>query len=315
MNFIKHAKTAILISLSLFACGFAIHYLTPKAPSRVQHKIFSTKSSQQLDNKDAGRVVGIGYLTPEDGIIRLSPQLQSSNSVPLISKILVKESQPINVGQILVILTTRTKAESEIKTLRSNLAFLRQQLPLLEKEISRYRKLIVDGAFSAAQLDSKEFALLEHKAKIDQVSKRLDQAMADKELAVIRSPIKGIVLKINNREGEAPSPEGILQIGRSKNMQAIIQVGEENLKLLKLGQKASITSENGAFSGDARGTISEIAPMVTAQMPLTANLTQDPDQAERMINLKITLSSVDSNRLDKLTGSRVRMIVNTEDAE
>ena len=47
----------------------------------------------------------------------------------------------------------------------------------------------------------------------------------------LRSPIDGYILSVNTRVGERSKNEGILDIGSSQNMEALIEVYESDINL------------------------------------------------------------------------------------
>lgn len=89
----------------------------------------------------------------------------------------------------------------------------------------------------------------------------LGEANARVKNALIQSPITGTVLQINARVGEAVPMEGLLLIANLEKLYAEAEVYINDLRFVKIGQKAKITGE--AFEGEISGTVERIGNMVT----------------------------------------------------
>ncbi|MEL6331887.1 MAG: efflux RND transporter periplasmic adaptor subunit [Cyanobacteria bacterium J06626_26] len=92
------------------------------------------------------------------------------------------------------------------------------------------------------------------------VSAQQNLALAEARLnrAVIKAPSTGQILDIYVRPGEAVSNNRLLSMGNTDEMYVVAEVYETDVGLVKLGQKATITSRNGAFEGVLSGTVETI---------------------------------------------------------
>ncbi|MEO1506097.1 MAG: efflux RND transporter periplasmic adaptor subunit [Cyanobacteria bacterium J06633_23] len=92
------------------------------------------------------------------------------------------------------------------------------------------------------------------------VSAQQNLALAEALLnrAVIKAPSTGQILDIYVRPGEAVSNNRLLSMGNTDEMYVVAEVYETDVGLVKLGQKATITSRNGAFEGVLSGTVETI---------------------------------------------------------
>jgi HlyD family secretion protein len=118
------------------------------------------------------------------------------------------------------------------------------------------------------------------------------QAQADLDLAYVRAPQTGQVLKVHTWAGEVVGNEGILELGRTGQMMVVAQVYESDFKKVRLGQTAVITSD--AFNGPLRGqdvldtdpTAAADARVVEVRIRLDPNSSQ---QVANLTNLEVTV--------------------------
>ena len=89
---------------------------------------------------------------------------------------------------------------------------------------------------------------------------KLDNALATREDALVRSPLNGIVVQIYTRQGERVSAAGIAKIVDLSQMRVITDIDDLHFSRVSLGGKVEVT-----FRGDTRiytGKISRIVPVV-----------------------------------------------------
>jgi HlyD family secretion protein len=109
----------------------------------------------------------------------------------------------------------------------------------------------------AAQVNAERNQL---NSRIDSAAQSLALAEAQLGLTLIRAPQAGQVLDIYADPGEAVSPNDgpVLALGDTRQMVVVAEVYESDIGLVKLGQPATITSRNGAFSQTLTGKVAEI---------------------------------------------------------
>lgn len=144
-------------------------------------------------------------------------------------------------------------------------------------------------------------------AEVNRALAKVAKAKVDLELAYIRSPINGQILKIYTRVGEMVGNKGIVALGQTERMNIIAEVYELDVSKLQVGQKATITSN--AFSGELHGTVSQIGLQVNPQDILSTDPTADVDG--RIVEVKISLNEADSQRVSSLTNLQVNVVINT----
>ncbi|MBE9105598.1 ABC exporter membrane fusion protein, partial [Nostoc cf. edaphicum LEGE 07299] len=94
------------------------------------------------------------------------------------------------------------------------------------------------------------------RAEVESAIVAVQQAQADLDLASIKAPRDGQILKVHTWAGEVVSEDGIVELGQTDRMYAIAEVYESDVKHVKLGHTATITSP--AFDGEVNGTVSDV---------------------------------------------------------
>ncbi|PSB48931.1 HlyD family secretion protein [Cyanosarcina cf. burmensis CCALA 770] len=140
-------------------------------------------------------------------------------------------------------------------------------------------------------------------AEVNQTSAAVEKAKADLELAYVRSPRDGRVLKIHTRAGEVVSNqgEGILKLGQTDRMYVVAEVYETDIGKVRLGQRATITSD--AFAEKLQGTVDQIGWEVGKQDILNTDPAAATDA--RVVEVKIRLDSISSRRVAALNNLQV----------
>lgn len=129
------------------------------------------------------------------------------------------------------------------------------------------------------------------------------KAQAELNLSYVKAPISGEILKIHTKSGEIMSANGIAEIGQTDQMFVIAEVPEDSIGKVRVGQTATITSDNGAFGGELRGTIAEIGRKIGKKDVLNTDPAADVDA--RVIEVKIALPPEYSRRVSGLTNAKV----------
>ena len=130
-------------------------------------------------------------------------------------------------------------------------------------------------------------------AEVKSATSAVKQAKAEQELSILKSPITGTVLKINTKPGEMVSSEGIMEIGKTNQMYVVAEVYQTDIKKVRLGQKAIISST--ALPRELKGTVSEIGLLVDRQKILNINPGADTDR--RIVEVKIRINELEDNKL------------------
>jgi HlyD family secretion protein len=202
---------------------------------------------------------------------------------------------------------TQQLAESQANR-RQTIATLQQQIA--EAKVTRDKTI----AILQQQIDE-EKAKLQRLLEVNPASIQLAQAQvvnaianlkkaeAQLELSYVKAPINGEILKIHTKSGENISVNGIAEIGRTDRMMVVAEVSEDSIAKVRLGQEATVVSDNGAFSGELEGTVAEIGRKIGKKDVLNTDPAADVDA--RVVEVKIALSPADSAKVAGLTYAKV----------
>jgi len=145
-------------------------------------------------------------------------------------------------------------------------------------------------------------------AEVNRAFAAVKQAEADLALTEVKAPSTGEILKIHTQPGETISSDGIAELGRTDQMVVVAEVLESDISKVRLAQKATITSENQAFSEELQGTVTKIGRQIGKQDVLDSDPAADVDA--RVVEVKISVSPEDSQRVSGLTYANVVVEIN-----
>jgi len=142
-------------------------------------------------------------------------------------------------------------------------------------------------------------------AEVNSAIASVKKAQAELALAYVRSPRDGQVLKIHTWDGEIVGNNGIVELGQTNQMIAVAEVYETDVKRLKIGQKAIVTSD--AFSGEATGKVKEIGLQIYKNNVLNTDPTAATDA--RIVEVKIQLDPASSLKVQAFTNLEVTVAI------
>ncbi|KJH70199.1 ABC exporter membrane fusion protein [Aliterella atlantica] len=140
-------------------------------------------------------------------------------------------------------------------------------------------------------------------AEVNNAIAGVKQAQADLALTYVTAPESGEVMKVHTQSGETVSTNGIAELGKTDQMLVIAEVLEEDISKIRLGQRATITSDNNAFAGELRGTVVEVGRQIGKQNVIDSDPAADVDA--RVVEVKIRLNSQASRKVSGLTYAKV----------
>ncbi|MEB3291902.1 MAG: HlyD family efflux transporter periplasmic adaptor subunit [Synechococcales bacterium] len=138
-------------------------------------------------------------------------------------------------------------------------------------------------------------------AEVTQARAAVAKAQAELDLASVVAPQDGVVLKIYTYAGEKIAPEGVLELGHTQEMTALVEVYESDVQRLQLGQSATVSSD--AIAGELRGKVTEIGRKVLRQNVINTDTSANTDS--RVMEVRITLDPTSSQKAAQFTNSQV----------
>ena len=238
-------------------------------------------------------VAALGQLSPSGEIRQLAAPISQFGSSPRIVEILVSEGDFVNKGDVLAIFENREKLEADLERFNNLINVINDEITLKEEQIKRYELALSKDAYSFVQLSQRKDELLKlQKQKINYIGDK-NNIEIDLFNSKLRSPIDGFILGINTRVGERPKNEGILEIGSSQKMEALIEVYESDIDRVFISQNVELTSENGGFQNTLRGKVIRISPQVKQRKVLSTDPTGDADSRIIEVLVKLDKESID----------------------
>ena len=270
----------------------------------------SNKNSNQISSEENSEVVptitgvaALGQLIPKGEVRKLASPVSQFGSFPRVQEILVKEGDYVNKGSILAIFENNKKLKANLFKKQKLIETNQKEISLKKDQINRYRSAMKENAYSIVLLLQKEDELL--KLEKQRITNNADKKSIEIDLynSKLRSPIDGFILSINTRAGERSNSEGILEIGASQKMQALIEVYESDIDRVFLDQNVELISENGGFEETLKGKVIRINPQVKQRKVLSTDPTGDADA--RIIKVLVGLDDESISLVKRFAGMKV----------
>lgn len=263
-----------------------------------------TGSTHKNSYKNAAGPVGAyGSLQPRGGILNLGIPYTGQNNGSIVAQIFVKEGDKVSKGQVLARLDSYYLLKKSVRRYQSLAGISRQRKKIQADITRRYKLLNQEGAASDLRLEEAQLLYLFNDLSTTNYEEQLDAALQRLQGAQVVSPIEGIVLDIFSREGEAINPTGILQVANVDDMVAELEVYENDIGKITIGQPVELKSENNAFGQTLRGSVEVIIPQVRQQQ--TFRIQPIPNIDERVVLVKIHLDRSSERIASKFQGAHV----------
>jgi HlyD family secretion protein len=144
-------------------------------------------------------------------------------------------------------------------------------------------------------------------ADVDGAIATVERVRAELDLAYVRAPKAGRILRIHARTGETIGSEGIVEFGQTEQMYVTAEVYESDISKIKVGQPAVITSPGNTFEGQLQGVVDQVGFQVAKRDVLDTDPTAATDA--RVIEVKIRLNQMASDRVNRLTNAQVNVAI------
>ena len=296
----------IKILKKLFVCFLFLIPLTFGIISCSSNYKTNSKSKEEISSEtipSITAVAALGQLSPSGEIRQLAAPITQFGSSPRIVEILVKEGDFVKKGDILAIFENREKLIVDLERNDNLLKTINDEISLKKDQIKRYELALSKDAYSFVQLSQRKDELLKlQKQKINLIGDKKNIEI-DLFNSKLRSPINGFILEINTRVGERPKSEGIMDIGSSQEMEALIEVYESDIDRVFISQNVELISENGGFKETLKGKVIRISPQVKQRKVLSTDPTGDADS--RIIEVLVKLDKESIELVQNYAGMKV----------
>lgn len=192
---------------------------------------------------------------------------------------------------------------------------VRQQLNEARANLSRIQlsrqKQVAQAQATLAQIaEVRPVDVNVARSQVAQAQASVRRVQAELDLATVRSPQNGIVLKIHTRPGELVGTQGIISLGQTQRMVAVAEVYELDISRIREGQSASAISKNKAFPEVLRGKVVEVGLEINKQDVLNTDPAAQFDA--RVVEVKVQLDERSSRRVAGLTNLSVQVAINVK---
>jgi len=248
-------------------------------------------------------VSALGTLQPAGDIRKLAAPTSAMGGSPRLLSLQVEEGQRVQQGQLLATFDSRPRLVADLAAVTARIDSLQAQIRMQRREVERYQRAASSGAAALVLLEEKKDDLVKLEGQLREAlaqRKGLQVDLADSEL---RAPLAGTVLKIHSRVGERPGNDGVLELGAGDQMEAVAEVYESDINRVKLGQRVTLVSENGGFSGSLEARVIRISPQVRQRAVLSTDPTGDADA--RVVEVRLALDPADAAKVRDRAGLKL----------
>lgn len=250
----------------------------------------ATETPSTTDRRD--RVAALGRLEPKGGIVRLAaPSTPLSLAGSVIARLLVAEGDDVEEGQLLAVTDAEPALQAALAVAEAELGRQKEaaaaasaradevcvladvtareadrRASLLEKDLASRE----EAEQTRGEAEARRASCIAARATARVSDAAIDVARAEHQLrareldrASVHAPFAGRVLRITAKPGEYVGPDGFLELGRVAEMMAIAEVFETEVRQVREGQSASVTSD--ALQGAKSGRVAFIRPKVQKQ--------------------------------------------------
>ena len=285
-----------------------------------------------LPAQEGQAVSALGRLEPLHGVIKVS-----ASSTPeaigggLLVELLVEEGDDVKQGDLLAVTDTaavmeaRTReaevgvlyAEREVEATRSKAMEICVRADVAAREAERRARLHEQGVAGEEEADSArgeaeamkascasaETAVRLSETAVTVARARHARVEAEWQRSFVRAPVDGRVIDIIIRPGELIGAAGILELARVNHMNAIAEIYETDIRRVKVGQRATISSK--ALDNELSGTVQSIRQKIQKQDEIGT----DPAARKDARIVEVTIALDDSEPAAGLTNLQVDVVI------
>jgi HlyD family secretion protein len=285
---------------------------------------------------DASRIVELKAAEGDD--VQTGQVLAVLDSAAKLTAQVDSAQAQVNLKRLLL-QRQRLELESTLKSRRAALTRARADLESSQAEYKRQLDLLAQEYATAAFVESKKKEFLTAQATAEEMEAALRRtestvasaqrgrpgtlidvavteqelaaaeadvrvAQASQEQALIRAPFAGRVIAIKARPGERVGTDGVLELGTTQRMRAVVEVYQTDIERIRVGQAVELRAD--ALHEAVAGTVERIGIAVKRQTVVN----NDPATATdaRVIDVHVALDAEVSRRLAALSRLQVRAV-------
>jgi len=237
----------------------------------------SKGTSEAPENTDNKKPVPVETALCEIGTLglekTLSGKIAAEEDIPVIPttpskvlEVLVKQGDHVDEGDLLFVTDSKDINNQYVPAKNAydrTKAVTEEALKLARQNLDNTKRLFEAGAVAKIQLEQEELALKQQEAQLltqlDQLKAALDTARDALSDTAMLSPATGVISSVSIIEGAtAPVGQAALYVSRVGTVNAQLDVSENILPFIRVGQEVSVTLSSGteAFTG----TVESVSP-------------------------------------------------------
>ncbi len=284
----------------------------------------------------AGAQVRIRSLLVEEGSPVAAGQLLATmDSLPRLSRAVDEAAAQVAIAET-QLKVAQARQRSELVSQLARVRRARANVNTTSAEARRYAELFRSGAASASLYESHRLSLDTAQAELAEATSELQRlrvqvptaeggislqeasarrdlqaakahlqrSQAEREDALVRAPVAGRVLSIQARPGEVPGSGGIVELGRTEQMQLVAEIDQSDRARLRLGQPVRISST--ALSQPLTGRLNRIGAIVRRQSLINTDPSANTDT--RVFEVHAQLDAASNRRAADLSNLQVTAV-------
>jgi membrane fusion protein (multidrug efflux system) len=196
---------------------------------------------QPVENIEFKHYIDIQGTVDSDENINVQPGMPG-----IVTRVLVKEGDPVTAGQLL--------AETDSRTIRESIAQLQTNIDLAKTTFEKQDRLW-------KQKIGSEIQYLQAKTQYESLQKSLATLQVQLDMSKIKSPINGIVDEVNVKLGEFATPgPGLFRVVNANKLKVVAKVADSYLTKIKVGAPVMIYLKD--INDTIQGKVSFISRVV-----------------------------------------------------
>ncbi|MBD2559844.1 MULTISPECIES: ABC exporter membrane fusion protein [Nostoc] len=142
-------------------------------------------------------------------------------------------------------------------------------------------------------------------AEIESAQATVEKIKAELAQAYVLAPKPGRILEINTRAGETVGDEGIVALGQTDQMYAVVEVYQSDIKKVRPGQEVRVSSDS--LRNELEGRVDRIGMQVKRQNLINTDPSSNIDA--RVVEVHVQLDKLSSQNASSLTNLQVKAVI------
>ncbi|MBN3959936.1 ABC exporter membrane fusion protein [Nostoc sp. NMS8] len=197
--------------------------------------------------------------------------------------------------KVLAVETLQAQLKEAKSSLNQTLSSFPNQIRQAKASLEELKEVRpVDVQVAQSELEKAKAAVLEAKANLD--------------LAYVKTPMDGKILKVNTFPGETISEKGIVDLAQTQTMYVFAEIYETDINKIKVGQKALISSI--VLPRNFSGTVETIGVQIGKRNVVNNDPAINIDS--RVVEVKVRLNPNDVDEAAKFINLQVNVKLETD---